>query len=295
MKISLDCITCFVRQTLEVSRMVSPDTVVQERIMREVLLCISEMDMDKSPPFLAQHIHRRLREITGVADPYRTAKEKHNQLALNLLSEMKTRIDAASDPFYTAAKLAIAANIIDLGAKNSLPEVDVLSSLIKAANEPIVGQLGYSSFRKAIAHAGHILYLADNAGEIVFDRLLIEKISPQRVTLVVRGAPAINDATIEDARSAGLHEIVKIIDNGSDAPGTILDGCSEKFKKYFAEADVVISKGQGNFETLSDERREIFFLFKAKCPIVASHVGLPVGTNILARSNAGILETGGVL
>jgi hypothetical protein len=103
----------------------------------------------------------------------------------------------------------------------------------------------------------------------------------------VRGAPVINDATMADARAVGLHEIVEIIDNGSDAPGTILEDCSEDFRRRFSEADLILAKGQGNFETLSEQPRNIFFLFKVKCPVIAAHVGLPVGTHVLARSRAG--------
>ena len=155
-------------------------------------------------------------------------------------------------------------------------------SIDQALAEPFTGD--QDGFRQALSKAHKILYLADNAGEIAFDRLLIEQLLPERVTLAVRGAPVINDATMDDARAVGLHEIVEVIDNGSDAPGTILADCSEDFNRRFAEADLILAKGQGNFETLSDDHRKIYFLFKAKCPVIAAHVGLPVGTHVLARS-----------
>lgn len=142
--------------------------------------------------------------------------------------------------------------------------------------------------------AQRILYLADNAGEIAFDRLLIEQIGPARVTVAVRGGPVINDATITDARAVGLHEIVEIIENGSDAPGTLLDDCSQEFKWRFAEADLILAKGQGNFEALSDEPHNIFFLLKAKCAVIAAHAGVPLGTHVLVRSEARIRGLGGV-
>jgi len=129
--------------------------------------------------------------------------------------------------------------------------------------------------------AKSILYLADNAGEIVFDRLLIEQLPRERVTVAVRGAPILNDVTWVDATTVGVDTLVKVIDNGSDAPGTVLADCSDAFQKQFAEADLIISKGQGNFETLSDSPENIFFLFKAKCPVVADQVGCPVGTQVL--------------
>jgi len=271
--------------------MASVDSIVLERTMRVLLRWLSEMDMDGSPPVVAQRIHRRLRELTGVDDPFQAAKDQQNRMALNFLHELKGEIEAALDPLAMAVRMAIAANIIDLGAKTGLAGEDMLSALTKAVKEPVLGDL--EGFRQAVAQAHRILYLADNAGEIVFDRLLIEQISPERVTLAVRGKPVINDATMADARAAGLHKIVEVIDNGSDAPGTVLTDCSQEFIRRFTEADLIIAKGQGNFETLSDEPYNIFFLFKAKCPVIAEHIGLPMGTHVLVHTGAGISKQGG--
>ncbi len=135
---------------------------------------------------------------------------------------------------------------------------------------------------QAAARAGRILYLADNAGEIVFDRLLVEALAPQRVTLAVRGTPVLNDATAADARAVGLTEICEVIDNGSDAPGTVLEDCSREFRQRFSTADLIIAKGQGNFETLSEAPGNIFFLFKVKCPVIATRTGLPEEAQVLA-------------
>jgi hypothetical protein len=176
--------------------------------------------------------------------------------------------------------------VIDMGVNGNLTESDVRRSVSQALTEPLAGE--QNGFRQAVAEARSILYLADNAGEIVFDRLLIEQLLPARVTLAVRGAPVINDATVADAKGVGLHEIVGIIDNGSDAPGTILEDCNEDFIRRFKEADLILAKGQGNFETLSDEPRDIFFLF----PVIAARVGLPIGTHVLARSRARLLNSG---
>ena len=291
MRTSLDCIPCFIRQALDAARMVSTDPAVHERIVREVLRWTGEIDLNEAPPVLGQRIHRRLREITGVEDPYRTAKEHLNRMALSLLPELKAEIEAASDPLAMAVRLAIAGNVIDMGVNGNVTESDVRQSIRQALAEPFTGE--QNGFRQSIAEARSILYLADNAGEIVFDRLLIEQLLPARVTLAVRGAPVINDATMADARAVGLHEIVDIIDNGSDAPGTILEDCSQDFIRRFTEADLILAKGQGNFETLSDDPRDIFFLFKAKCPVIAARVGLPVGTHVLAQSNARFSDSGG--
>jgi len=283
MKTSLDCVPCFVRQTLDASRMVSDDPAMHEQMLREVLLWISEMDLSESPPVLAQRIHCRLRELTGVVDPYREAKAQHNQMAMEMFPVLQAEVASSKDPFSRAVHLAIAGNIIDLGVKSGLSEVEIHASLEQAASEELLGDL--EAFRVAVNQATRILYLADNAGEIVFDRLLIEQLPLKRVALAVRGAPIINDVTRVDAQAAGLDGLVEVIDNGSDTPGTVLAECSEEFQKRFFEADLIISKGQGNFETLSDSLENIFFLFKAKCSVAADQVGCPVGTQVLFRRN----------
>lgn len=282
MNTSVDCIPCFVRQTLDAVRMSSDDPAVHEQLVRDVLRWLSEMNMSLSPPALAQRIHRHLRELTGVQDPYRQAKEKHNRMALQLLPGLRKQMETSADPLMTAIHLAIAGNIIDLGAKSGLSEAEVIETIHHAAETEISGDV--NEFKHAVKQAQNILYLADNAGEIVFDRLLVEQLGPERVTVAVRGRPIINDATLEDAITAGLTDIVNVIGNGSDAPGTLIEDCSAEFRSCFESADLIISKGQGNFETLSGNRQNIFFLLKVKCPVVASAVKLPTGTHALLHS-----------
>jgi len=288
-KTSLDCMPCLLRQALDAARLVSADAAVHEGIVREVLRLAADMDLESPPPVLAQLMHRRLREIVGVDDPYREAKERLNRMALAILPDLQAEIASAEDPLETAIRLAISGNVIDMGVNGRITEQDVRRSVRKAITEPFSG--GMEGFRRSAKEAGSILYLADNAGEVVFDRLLIERISPEKVTVAVRGAPVINDATLADAEAAGLADIVEVIDNGSDAPGTILPDCSGEFRRRFDSADLIIAKGQGNFETLGDEwGRDIFFLFQAKCPVIAARVGLPVGTNVLAGPGAVFVE-----
>lgn len=285
MKTSLDCIPCILRQALDAARLVSTNPSVHEQILRDVLSWAGEMDFNQSPPAMTQRINRRLREITGVDDPYRETKNWQNRIAMELISTLRSEVESASDPLLMAARLAIAGNVIDMGSNGNLTEADVRQALNQALIEPFFGE--QEKFREAIAKTKSILYLADNAGEIAFDRLLIEQISPERVTVVVRGAPVINDATLADARAVGLDEIVEVIDNGSDAPGTILNDCRQEFRRCFADADLIIAKGQGNFETLNNEPGNLFFLFKVKCPVIADHVNQPVGTQMLVQSRLG--------
>ncbi len=258
------------------------DPATHESMLRHVLRLASELDLSTPPPLVGQLIHRRLREVSGDRDPYREVKSRYNQMALELLPALRERVEASDRPLWTAARLAIAGNVIDLGVPGHPGQTDVVQALDRVWAEPFEAR--WEEFEAAVSRAGRILYLADNAGEIVFDRLLIEQLGPERVTVAVRGGPIINDATMEDAVEAGLTGFVEVVDNGSDAPGTILDQCSEGFVERFRQADLVIAKGQGNFETLSDEPARLFFLFKVKCQVVSEHVGLPVGTHVLIPS-----------
>lgn len=283
MRTSIDCIPCFVRQTLEAARFVSDYPSVHEGVLREILRCLASLDLDRSPPFVGQMIHRRLRELTENPDPYREAKDRHNRLALQLLPELKELVRKSEDPLKTSALLAITGNVIDLGARGDLTEDEVRSSIARTFSEPF--HIDIEHLRKEIGKASSILYLADNAGEIVFDRLLIEELPVEHVVVAVRGAPVINDAVMDDATTAGLHGLVRLVSNGSDAPGTILNDCSLEFQSCYRNADLVIAKGQGNYETLSSEEKNIFFLFKIKCKTVASHTGFKPGTNVLTRGS----------
>lgn len=240
------------------------------------------MDLNQSPPAMAQRIHRRLREITGVVDPYRETKDWQNRIAMELIPELRAEFESASDPLLMAARLAIAGNVIDMGSYGNLTEADVRQELKQALAAPFFGE--ETRFCDAVAEAKSILYLADNAGEIAIDRLLIDQLLPRRITFVVRGSPVLNDATLIDAKMVGLDQIVEIVDNGSDAPGTILSDCNQELRDRFATADLIIAKGQGNFETLSNEPGNIFFLFKVKCLVIADLVNQPIGTQMLVHS-----------
>lgn len=291
MKTTLDCLPCLVRQSLDATRMIHDNPDAQERMMRDLLVRIGGMDYRMPFPALVQRIQRRLREFTGGTDPYRAAKEESNRIALGLLPWLREEIAAASDPLELAVRFAIAGNVIDLGAASRVTGEDVRREVCRALDEPFAGDI--SRFRALLGGARRILYLADNAGEIVFDRLLVEQIGPARITLAVRGGPVINDATFADAQAAGLDRIVEVIGNGSDAPGTILEDCDEEFRRRFHGCDLLLSKGQGNYESLLSTDRPVVFLFKVKCDVIAERVGHPVGTQVMTFSPAAGGRTGG--
>jgi len=282
MKTYFDCIPCFVRQSLDSVRMVTSDEEIHEHLLREVLQALGKMDLRQSPPVMAQQIHRIIRALTGRSDPYHDMKDQSNRLAMNLYPELKKRVERSADPLETAVRLAIAGNVIDMGINSHLTDEQVHEAIAHALEAPFDADL--EVFRRSISDAENILYLADNAGEIVFDKLLIEQLPLEKITVAVKGSPILNDATMDDAESTGLCELVKVIDNGSDAPGTILDDCNKTFRQHFDQADVIISKGQGNYETLSDVKKNIFFILKAKCFVIAKNLGCEVGSLILQKS-----------
>ncbi len=275
MRTYAECIPCFLRQALEAARLATDDEAVHVDLLRRVLRLAADLDLTAPPPVMSLGIHRLVRETVGDGDPYRGAKRRFNALAAELLPDMEARVAAAADPFGAAVRAAIAGNVIDLGAKSGLTEDDIRAALGRCLEAPVVGTP--AALRDAARAAGRILYLTDNAGEIVFDRLLIERLPTERVTVAVRGRPILNDATRADAEAAGLADLVEVIDNGSDAPGTVLAECSETFRARFDAADLVIAKGQGNFETLSDAPRPCAFILMAKCPVIARHLGCACG------------------
>jgi len=282
MKSALDCIPCFVAQALNVARLTTDDPQVHERILREALRRASEADLTQSPALFGRGIHRLVRELTGQEDPYLAIKQESNRLALALLPAWRERLRAAENPRLAAVKLAVAANVIDFGIKGDLTAEQIPVALESSFAAPLMGDV--DGFFAAAERATDILFLADNAGELVFDRLLLELLPRQKITVAVKGGPAINDALRADATAAGLDGLVAVMDTGTDGAGIVIQACSREFQRRFARADLIIAKGQANFESLDGCGQNIFFLFKVKCPVVARHIGPAVGSLILHRN-----------
>jgi len=282
MKMHLDCIPCFVQQAVRVIRMVTTDPGLQEDLLKKALELAGAADFAAPPPTLAQRLHRMIRTETGNPDPYSELKTRFNRLALGLLPELEERVRAASDPFEAAVRISIAGNIIDFGTVANVGEEIVAQSLNEAFTSPLPEGM-IAVLREAVQSSRRILFLGDNTGEIVLDKLLVAQLPPEKTTYVVRGGPILNDATIKDAREVGMNGLVDVIDNGSDAPGTVLEDCPVEFQQRYHDADLIISKGQGNYETLDDTGKNIFFLLKAKCPVVAGVLNLPLGSIALVN------------
>jgi len=294
MRTYLECVPCLLRQALEASRSATDDPVVHEKVVREKFRLAARMPFGHPPPWMGQRIHRLLRQVTGNSDPYREAKRRSSAAALELYPGLEERVAASADPFATAVHLAIAGNVIDLGCRADPRDGDVQRA-IEEAMTARVDSHEIDALRQAIRKAEAILYLADNAGEIVFDRLLIESMPPDRTTLVVRGRLVLNDATREDAEAASLADLVEVIDSGADVPGTILDQCSVAFRRRFESADLIIAKGQGNCETLSQEcldgGQALFFLLKVKCDVIATDLGCRTGEMVVRKYQAASRST----
>ena len=278
MEIESDCVPCLMRQTHEVSQRFARSEDDHKRVLERALHAVSVVGLDKTPVHVAAAVHAAVRDELGLADPYRDLKDESTELAKRLLAHFESEVINAEDPFEAALRFAIAANVIDFAVGTT--DQGTRDALEEASQQRLPSSV-VERLRRAIDSAEDILYLGDNAGEVVFDRLVIERMPTARTTFVVRGGPIINDATRVDAEAAGLHDLVEIVDNGSVAPGTILEACSPEFQDRFRKADLIIAKGQGNYESLSSDPAPIFFLFKAKCAIVASRVGCDLGDLVI--------------
>jgi uncharacterized protein with ATP-grasp and redox domains len=280
MKTFIDCIPCFFEQALRAGRIATDDERVLKHLLDELGGNLKHISLENTPPETGRLIYRMVREITGNPDPFRDLKRESTQQALALYPSLKRVIDESGDSLLTAIRVAIAGNVIDFGASATYD----INSAIKDSLEKDFAIRDYSAFKRCLGESDSILYIGDNAGETVFDRLLIEQMN-KPTTYVVREIPVINDATAEDAIQAGIDKIATIISSGTDAPGTILSTCSPEFKEMLNSAEFVLAKGQGNYEGLSTEDYSIFFLLKAKCQIIADDIGVAKGDIVLKGMN----------
>jgi uncharacterized protein with ATP-grasp and redox domains len=266
-KTELECFPCFFGQIRRTLNYAGVNGDRGRNILRKAEKIIAHASFDEVPARTTTLIHRILREETGI-DPYKQVKDSYNRIALDRLTRIRRMAAETPDRLEGSVRIAIAGNVIDFGIYES---IDLDRSLSESFRLPL-SSIDYRNFAEVAANARRILFLCDNAGEIVFDRVLIETLRDRGkdVTAVVKGSPVINDATLDDASAAGLAECAAVIDNGNDGIGTLLEACSQQFMDAYRSADLIISKGQANYETLVQEKDvRTFFLFKVKCPVVA--------------------------
>ncbi len=237
---------------------------------------IGRFDFDNPPPLFALEMYGVLKIMAGTDDPYAEHKALYNRKALALYPRFKEMVSGSADPLDAALRIAVAGNIIDFGIHDAN---DIrIEETVQASLGAVFFHDDTKELKERLKSLNSVLYIADNAGEIVMDKLFIEQIGPGRVTCAVRSAPIINDATKLDAEQAGLDSICTVIASGSKASGTPLGLCSDEFRSIFASADVVIAKGQGNFETLAPTGRDVFHLMMVKCPVISRETGAPLGS-----------------
>ncbi len=279
MKLQLDCIPCFLRQVLEAARNNTEDKKIHEEIMLEATKIILKIDQYKTAPEVGRDIHKIVKKHIGIEDPYKKLKDMCIETAEKLYPDMKHFLYKQSNRLYWALKISAVGNVMDAAIYGTK---SVKENFAEEFNKEFkICEI--DKLTEDLKKGKRLLIIGDNAGETVFDRVLVEELLDCEIVYAVRSNPIINDATIEEAYASKLHHGAKIISTGCDAPGVILDECSEEFKQIYNKADVIISKGQGNYETLSDEGRGIFFLLKAKCPVIANNIGVKVNDYVLIQ------------
>jgi len=294
MKTYLDCIPCFYRQLIEASRIAGLDDKNTKKIIDKTGKIILKSTLNLTPPEIAGKIHAIIKKESSVDDLYKLIKDKSNKLALSVYDEFKKKVKNAKDSLLTAVELAIAGNIIDFGVKNTLNIEKEIGNILNEEKKMIRNKnnlfFAYENFKEKLKISNIILYLADNAGETVFDRILVEeikKIYPEiKIFYAVKERPIINDAVLSDAVECGVDKYAEIITTGLTIPGTVLKKCSKNFLNKYNKADMIISKGQGNFESFEDNGKNVFYLFMAKCPVVANEVKCEINTiNLYSNFN----------
>ncbi len=294
MQSNLECFSCFLNHGLDIARRAGLDEEAQREVLNEVARMLPGFELSTKPPVMSLVINRAIRKLTEVRDPFESEKRLSNELALGNAPMIRSHINDAPDPLKAAVEYAIAGNSIDFGAFRDLDIADAIERLVAGEERRIAREdssvFRLEDFRRDAENARTLLFITDNAGEIVLDMILMEtllSINPDLdITAAVRDSPIINDATTEDAGTIGLDRLVRVISSGSNAPGTPLEYCSPDFLERFYQADMVIAKGQGNYETLSEAPREVYLLFKVKCPVVARDSGGKMGDIMLVTSEA---------
>ncbi|AWB10791.1 hypothetical protein TDSAC_1451 [Thermodesulfobium acidiphilum] len=284
MKLCLDCIVCFQKQALFATK--DLDDELRSRILKKVMFFLYNADWKTSSDEFANEVHRIIREVSGLSDPYKEIKKRSNEISLKMYPVLKKLLDRESsgNRLYTAAKIAIAGNIIDFGPSN---EFDLESTIDEVMSKDLTIN-NFKSLEEKVVSSESMLYFADNAGEIVFDKIFIEEMLRTRnkpfeqISFVVKSGPIINDAMLEDAYEVGLDRLpnIRFLEISNGEKNSASSRRSDEVRRYIEEHDIVISKGQGNFEGLSDFHN-IFFMLMAKCNVIAKELGVDIRSSVI--------------
>lgn len=279
MRTYLDCYPCFLRQALTAARLTGADADAQQEVVRSTLALLADLPAGAEPPRVAELVHGHVRTELGGADAYRAVREEATRRALDVYLWLMSLVEAADDPLEAALRISIAGNALDVAPGGAFP--DLREAVLRVMDASFAVD-DVAVLRAELARTPWLLMVGDNAGETVFDRVLIETLRIP-VTYVVKGGPTLNDATREDARAAGLESCARIVDTGVAAPGLSLDRCSAALRRTFLDAPLVLAKGQANYESLSDAGERVFSVLQVTCGVIATDVGAPVGSLVVRR------------
>jgi len=288
MKFHADCVACLISGAQKKAGFIKDESQKLE-YMRRICRIMDETDpIHDSAPLVDARIIQLKREMFGVEDDYTQVKKSFNALVLGLYSQLQEKVQAADDPLYAAIQLSMAGNYIDFGVLKDVSAEEVLRLLDEAAERKVDAH-EYALLKADLEKEGELVFLHDNCGEVVLDKLLIETIHAlypaKKLVSIVRGGPILNDATMEDAKEIGLTQIVEVIGNGlQDIAGTQLDMLPENVRSRIENAGLVIAKGQGNFESLIDCGLNVYFLFLSKCPSYTQWFGFERFSGILKNA-----------
>ncbi|OPJ64411.1 damage-control phosphatase ARMT1 family protein [Clostridium oryzae] len=275
MKMHDKCLPCVVNQVIKVANITGIND--KETLLSEVFAYLSKMDFETTTPEVIGDIFGMIKKHTNNPDPYKETRNYYNTLFLKLLPEFEKKIEQAENPFQLAIRYAIVGNIIDFNPIHNTLLEDIYDCFEKMEQL----EFGIDDSKKLmenISDAKILLYLGDNCGEICMDKLLVKKIkelNPSvKILFGVRGKPVVNDSIAEDAYAVGIDEYAEVIDNGDGSLGTVLNRTSTEFKEAYKKADIVIAKGQANYECLSEENKNIYFLLMTKCDVIAKDINV---------------------
>ncbi|HKI76986.1 MAG TPA: ARMT1-like domain-containing protein [Ignavibacteriaceae bacterium] len=285
MLISPGCIPCIVKQSFTFSQLLGVDDKnKQSQIIYDTIISLSENKEIKTAPHFSIKLQEILKNHLNGGSSFGRIKEKNLINAEKYIKYLGTMIKNASDKLELAIRISITGNSIDLGANpnyNLEQEINIITS-------ELINLAALDKFREDFNKANRILFIADNYEEALFDKFLIKQLQPKEVVYAVRSNEILNDITLKDARNLGIDKLCKVIESGSRISGTDLNESTAEFSEIYKNADLIISKGQGNFETLLNSERSIYFLFKVKCEVISELCGFPVGTGVMLLNNRNV-------
>ncbi len=278
MTIDNECVGCIINQSIKVANAIGADDVLKSKLVSTVEDMSKDFSFSRTPPEIAADVYEKMSEIAHKEDLYAEVKELSTKKARSFVPFLKEKLFICNDKLLTATKIAVAGNVIDLAAQ---VEFDLHEELEKIFHTEF-SHNDFETFKKILQNAKNIVVLGDNVGEHIFDYLFIETLQALypnlTCTYMVRGNPIINDVTCKEAKEAGFDKLCHLVDSGVNTPGFVYERATKEAQKLFDEADLVISKGMGNYECLSPSHRDnICFLLKVKCNVVANSLGREVG------------------